>query len=95
MHSVQQCLDLKIDPAFSIVMASAGHAVYKYLVIKTLPGDIPVNFTWLILMTFVVGIVAGIFRERSGSIYPAAIAHAVFDLIVYGGSATAPFWVWS
>ena len=87
----------KMAPAgtvFSILIASAGHAIYKYIVIKTLPEDIAVNFTGLILLTFLVGIVFGYFRERSGSIYPAAMAHAVFDIIIYGGSIDAPLWVW-
>lgn len=78
----------------AILIASAGHTIYKYLVIKSLPEGLPVNFTVLILLTFLVGIVFGYFRERSGSIYPAAMAHAIFDIIIYGGSAVAPSWVW-
>jgi membrane protease YdiL (CAAX protease family) len=80
---------------FSIVLASAGHTCYKYLVIKTVPGDLPVNYASLVLLTFVVGVVFGILRDRSKSILPAAMAHAVFDIIIYGGQAAAPVWVWS
>ena len=78
----------------AILIASAGHTIYKFIVIRTLPGEIAVNFTWLIVLTFIVGIVFGFIRDRSGSIYPAAMAHAIFDIIIYGGLVGAPFWVW-
>ncbi len=90
-------IQTKMAPAgsvLSILIASTGHSLYKFLVIKTLPEDVPINFVWLILLTLVFGIILGIFRDRSKSIYPAALAHAIFDIIIYGGSAVAPFWVW-
>jgi len=34
-------------------------------------------------------------REVSGSVIPPVIAHALFDIIVYGGASLAPVWIWS
>jgi membrane protease YdiL (CAAX protease family) len=79
---------------FSIVFASFGHTLYKYLVICTLPVDLGLSLTKLILLTFSFGIVAGILRHYSRSVIPPAIAHALFDIIVYGGAASAPVWIW-
>lgn len=79
---------------FSIVFASIGHTLYKYLVIKTLPIDLGLSLTMLILLTFSYGIVAGILRHYSKSVIPPAGAHALFDIIVYGGVASAPVWIW-
>jgi membrane protease YdiL (CAAX protease family) len=78
----------------SIVIASAGHTVYKYLIIKTLPDELQVNYPLLVLLTFGIGIILGILRDRSKNILPPALAHAVFDIIVYGGFQSAPLWVW-
>lgn len=79
----------------SITVASIGHTLYKYLVIRTLPDDLQVNFPILILLTFSVGLAFGILRDRSKSILPAALAHGIFDIIIYGGSEMAPVWVWT
>ncbi len=78
----------------AIVVASIGHTFYKYLVISTLPDDLQVNYPGLILLTFIVGMVFGFLRDRSGSILPPAFAHAAFDILVYGAVASAPVWVW-
>jgi len=78
----------------SIVFASAGHTLYKFIVVSTVPGGIPVNYASLIILTFAVGMVFGLFRYRSGSILPAVLAHAVFDIVIYGGESVAPVWVW-
>ena len=84
-----------IGSLLSIGIASTGHTMYKYLVIKTLPDDLRVNYFLLILLTFIVGVVFGILRDRSKSVLPAASAHALFDVIVYGGIVMAPVWVWT
>lgn len=78
-----------------IIIPSAGHAFYKFLVIKTLPYDLGVNFVSLVLLTFIAGIVFGILRHYSKSMIPAASAHAVFDIVIYGGLMSAPVWVWT
>jgi membrane protease YdiL (CAAX protease family) len=84
---------LSLGPLFSILIASGGHTFYKYLVIKTYPGDLLDTYTWLVLLTFGVGTVFGWMRLRSESVIPAALAHAVFDIAVYGGLQSIPVWV--
>jgi membrane protease YdiL (CAAX protease family) len=80
---------------FSILSASAFHTSYKLLVILTLGMPLQFDFFFLIFWTFIGGILFGILRELSGSILPPVIAHATFDVLLYGGMAAAPVWVWS
>ncbi len=80
---------------FSIVSASSVHTCYKLLVILTLAIPLQFDFFFLIFWTFVGGLLFGTLRELSGSAIPPIIAHAVFDIVLYGGLATAPVWVWS
>jgi membrane protease YdiL (CAAX protease family) len=44
--------------------------------------------------TFVGGVVLGLLRQISDSVVPPIVAHAVFDLLVYGALVRAPWWVW-
>jgi len=83
-----------LGPVFSVIIASLSHTGYKFLIIKTLPLDIGVDFLLLTLLTFVVGIILGILKELSGNVIPSSLAHACFDIIVYGAYSTAPVWVW-
>jgi len=79
----------------SIISTSAFHTSYKLLVILTLAIPLQFDFFFLIFWTFLGGLLIGTLRELSGSTIPPLIAHAVFDIILYGGLATAPAWVWS
>jgi hypothetical protein len=36
----------------------------------------------------------GLMRHFSGSVLPAVTAHVLFDILVYGDWAQAPWWVW-
>jgi membrane protease YdiL (CAAX protease family) len=80
---------------FSIICATAFHTCYKLLVILSLAVPLQFDFFFLIFWTFVGGILFGILREISESTLPPVIAHSVYDVILYGGLATAPVWVWS
>jgi len=80
---------------FSIVFAASAHTAYKVLVILTLSGPLQFDYPFLVYWTIAGGLLFGTLRELSGSTFPAMIAHAVFDILLYGGMATAPFWVWS
>jgi membrane protease YdiL (CAAX protease family) len=80
---------------FSIVTASVIHTSYKLLVILTLAIPLQFDFFFLIFWTFVGGVLFGTLRDLSGSTIPPVIAHAVFDIVLYGGLASAPVWVWS
>ena len=84
-----------IGKVFSIITASTFHTSYKLLVILTLAIPLQFDFFFLIFWTFVGGILIGILRELSGNTIPPVIAHAVFDIVFYGGLASAPVWVWS
>ena len=79
----------------SIVAASSIHTCYKLLVILSLGLPLHFDFFFLILWTFLGGLLFGILRELSRSTIPPLIAHAVFDIVLYGPLATAPVWVWS
>lgn len=79
----------------TILVPASGHTIYKYLVISTVPVDLNIYFPSLIILTFLVGMVFGIMRVASRSVIPPALAHALFDIIVYGGVSLAPVWIWS
>ena len=84
-----------IGKVFSITTASTLHTSYKLLVILTLAIPLQFDFFFLIFWTFVGGVLFGTLRELSGNTIPPVIAHAVFDIVLYGGLASAPVWVWS
>lgn len=78
----------------SVLIASFGHTLYKYFVISTVEIDLGTYFPSLIGFTFLAGAILGFMRYASGSIYPPALAHALFDILVYGGEGLAPVWIW-
>jgi len=82
-------------PLASVIITASGHTLYKYLVIMTVPVDLYTDIPSLVLLTFLAGVVFGIMREASRSVIPPALAHALFDIIVYGGASLAPVWIWS
>jgi len=84
-----------IGRSFAVVYASTVHTTYKLLVILTLSIPLQFDFFFLVFWTFAGGILFGILRELSGSTLPPMIAHAAFDVILYGGLATIPVWVWT
>lgn len=84
-----------IGSGFSILIASVFHTCYKLLVILSLAIPLQFDFFFLIFWTFIGGLLFGILRELSRSSIPPVIAHAVFDIVLYGGLVIAPVWVWS
>jgi membrane protease YdiL (CAAX protease family) len=79
----------------SVLIAASGHTLYKYFVITTVSVDLDTYIPSLILLTFLTGIVLGMIRETSRSVIPPALAHGIFDIIVYGGATLTPVWIWS
>jgi membrane protease YdiL (CAAX protease family) len=77
------------------VLAALAHTAYKsaLFVLPAVPVEIDLRF--LALWTFVGGLLFGVLREFSGSVLPPVAAHVLFDLVVYGDRARAPWWVWS
>jgi membrane protease YdiL (CAAX protease family) len=84
-----------IGRLFSIAYASTVHTCYKLLVILTLSIPLQFDFFFLVFWTFLGGLAFGTLREFSRSSIPPVIAHAIFDVVLYGGMSVAPIWVWS
>jgi membrane protease YdiL (CAAX protease family) len=78
----------------AVVVPALGHTLYKYLVLRSLPDPTGFDFPVLLVLTFAGGITFGLLRTLSKSIIPAAAAHGIFDVLVYGGLSTWPAWVW-
>lgn len=84
-----------IGKVFSVLYAATVHTSYKLLVILSLSKPLEFDFFFLVFWTFTGGLLFGTLRELSDSSLPPALAHAVFDVMLYGGFASAPFWVWT
>ena len=80
---------------FSIIYATAAHSCYKILVILSLSAPLQFDFLFLIFWTFAGGLVFGVLRDMSKNALPPVLAHALFDLLLYGGMDISPAWVWS
>jgi membrane protease YdiL (CAAX protease family) len=78
----------------AVVAAAAAHAAYKSALFAWPPGPAQIDCAAIAGWTFVGGVVLGLLRQLSGSVVPAMVAHAAFDLLVYGALAHAPWWVW-
>jgi membrane protease YdiL (CAAX protease family) len=91
---VQTTSAVSMGAVASVLMGASGHTLYKFFVIWTLPADMDICFPSLLILTFLSGLIFGFMKQGSGSILPAVLAHASFDIIVYGGSTLAPIWVW-
>lgn len=77
--------------------AALCHAGYKCALFLYAPASAPatdIDFTLLAAGTFLGGVAFGALRELGRSAFPAIAAHACFDVVVYGGLARAPWWVW-
>jgi membrane protease YdiL (CAAX protease family) len=84
-----------VGKSFSVICASALHSFYKLLLILSLGTPLQFDFFFLIFWTFMGGLLFGILRELSRSAIPPILAHALYDILLYGGLSTAPVWVWS
>lgn len=77
-----------------VIFASAGHAAYKGLLFAWRPEVVFPDLGFLVVATFLAGILLGGLREASGSLWPSIFAHAAFDIVLYGALLTTPWWVW-
>ena len=78
----------------SIIVAATAHTLYKYIALKTLSAPVEIEFLFLVKWTVIGGLIFGILRDLSNSVFPPCLAHGCFDILVYGGFASAPTWVW-
>lgn len=79
---------------FSILFSTLSHTGYKCFLFISPAAEAAVDIGFLFKWTFAAGIIFGISRYWTKSIIPAMIAHAVFDIVVYGSLTEAPWWVW-
>jgi membrane protease YdiL (CAAX protease family) len=84
-----------VSRIFSVVYASLAHTGYKLLVISLLPGPFEFDMPFMILWTFIGGTAFGVLKDLSGNSIPPLVAHALFDVMLYGGFSSIPAWVWS
>jgi len=80
--------------AVAVMLAAAAHTAYKAALFAFPPEGVVIDLEFLAVWTLIGGVVFGALRELSGSVLPPLAAHVVFDIVVYGGSVQAPWWVW-
>lgn len=78
----------------AVIMAAAAHAAYKSALFAWPTAPSEIDCVAMAVRTFLGGVVLGLLRKFSGSVVPSLVAHAVFDLMVYGAVVRAPWWVW-
>lgn len=78
-------------PVVAILLSAIAHTAYKLALLSPHPS---VELVPVAGWTLCAGAVLGALRYFSGSVLPAAANHIVFDILVYGGAATGPDWVW-
>jgi membrane protease YdiL (CAAX protease family) len=82
-----------LGPLSALLIAAAAHTAYKCALFLP-PAPQPADFLFLAFWTFVGGMLFGDLRETTRSLWPPLLAHAAFDIVLYGGLAQAPWWVW-
>ncbi len=75
-----------------ILFAAFAHAAYKSALFLSPEIMYDLNTLGLFRMTFLAGIFLGGLRYYTGSVWPALLAHAIFDLLVYADSPQT-WWV--
>jgi len=78
----------------AIIIAALGHAGYKAFLFVNQHASIDISLSSLFGVTFLAGILMGLSRYWSGSLWPAILAHGFFDFWLYGELDVAPWWVW-
>jgi membrane protease YdiL (CAAX protease family) len=79
---------------FSIVAGTVAHTGYKCCLFLGPASSGTVDIGFLAISTFFAGLLLGILRHFSSSVWPAVIAHALFDILIYGENVNPPWWVW-
>jgi membrane protease YdiL (CAAX protease family) len=83
-----------INGPFSVLFSTLSHTGYKCCLFLSPVITADINIGFLALWTLIAGILFGTIKHISKSILPSLIAHALFDIIVYGEFVSAPWWVW-
>lgn len=83
-----------LGPVGAVLFAAVCHTAYKCCLFAVAPLPVGVEVHALILVSFIAGVGFGVLRELSRCVWPAVLAHAAFDIVVYGAHGQAPWWVW-
>lgn len=75
-----------------IVIPAFAHALYKASLFLSPSALYEVDALSLFNVTLIAGVLLSLSRRISGSVWPAVLAHGMFDLIAYGDAAL-PWWV--
>ncbi|GAA4280055.1 CPBP family intramembrane glutamic endopeptidase [Gaetbulibacter aestuarii] len=78
----------------AIVLASVSHAGYKAMLFVFPLQHLNNSAVELFGYTFLAGLILGYSRYVTGSLWPAIIAHCLFDFWLYIEQPFAPWWVW-
>jgi membrane protease YdiL (CAAX protease family) len=78
----------------AVILAALSHTIYKCSLMVLPPLFNGAKIPYFALWTFTGGLLFGILSKKSNTVYPALAGHAVFDIVVYGASETAPWWGW-
>lgn len=84
----------KFKVGLAIFVSSAAHMFYKALLFISPFALQQIDVGFLVIWTFGIGLFFGWLTKVSKSVIPALIAHAIFDVWVYGQLDAAPWWVW-
>ena len=75
------------------LVAASSHTLYKTCLYLFPPGGVHPDIRGLAFWTFAGGLLFGVMRARLGGFLVPTLAHALFDVVVYGDSRNAPWWV--
>ena len=84
----------KINVWMAILVSSLAHTLYKATLFLSPFALHKIDVGFLFIWTFSVGCIFGWLTKASKSVIPALMAHALFDIWVYGQLNHAPWWVW-
>jgi len=85
----------RIGVIASIIFATLAHTVYKCSFFLAHQSNYETDILFLMKWTIFGGVIFSVIKEYSDNIVPPLVGHAVFDLLVYGDFADAPWWVWA
>ncbi|MFP4055322.1 MAG: CPBP family intramembrane glutamic endopeptidase [Candidatus Brocadiia bacterium] len=79
----------------AVAGAALAHAAYKCCLFALPEGGPAVGWLGFAGWTVAGGVAFGLLRELARSVLPPLLAHAAFDVVVYGALAEPPWWVWA
>ena len=84
----------KVNVVFALFYTAFAHSLYKSFLFLSPSNDMKINILFLLIWTFIGGVIFGLLKEISKSTIPVLLAHAFFDILVYGELSQPPWWVW-